>query len=170
MQKSRPVDSTARFVNGLLGTVWGVAFALTLVTAGFAGAHGRDHGPFTTRSVSPVQRLAIEQAWGISVEGIRLTAAGHMLDFRYRVLDPEKAKGKGLIHPKMGLLVIEEKSGTELPVPTMAKVGALKQTRSHLYPDRIYSVLFANLNGTVKAEAIVTVMLGELKIEHLMVE
>lgn len=168
MQKSKPRVGAARFVNRLFGTVWGVAFTLTLVTAGSVGAHGRDHGPFTTRSVSPVQRLAIEQAWGISVEGIRLTAAGHMLDFRYRVLDPEKARG--LIHPKMGLLVIEEKSGTELPVPTMAKVGALKQTRSHLYPDRIYSVLFANLNGMVKADAIVTVMLGELKIEHLLVE
>lgn len=168
MQKSQPAAWTARFANGLLGTVWRVAFSLTFATAGSAGAHGGDHGPFTTRSVSPVQRLAIEQAWGISVEGIRLTAAGHMLDFRYRVLDPGKA-GR-LIHPKMGLLVIEEKSGAELPVPTMAKVGALKQTRSHLHPERTYSVLFANLNGKVKADAVVTVMLGDLRIEHLVVE
>jgi hypothetical protein len=112
--------------------------------------------------------MAIEQVWGISVEGIRLTAAGRMLDFRYRVLDP--TKGRRLIHPKMGLLVIEEKSGTELSVPSIAKVGALKQTRSRLHPDRTYSVLFANLNGQVKPEAIVTVVLGDLKIEHLVVE
>ena len=52
----------------------------------------------------------------------------------------------------------------------MAKVGALKQTRSRLHPDRTYSVLFANLNGQVKPEAIVTVVLGDLKIEHLVVE
>jgi hypothetical protein len=33
----------------------------------------------------------IEDEWGVEVLGIRRTAGGYMLDFRYRVLDAEKA-------------------------------------------------------------------------------
>jgi len=34
---------------------------------------------------------SLEETWGIQIMGSRQTAAGHMIDFRYRVLDPEKA-------------------------------------------------------------------------------
>lgn len=168
MQKNTTGVGTAWVVNGLRRMVGGVAFALTLGTAGFAGAHGGDPGSFTTRSVSPVQRLAIEEQYGVSILGVRMTAAGHMLDFRYRVVDPTKA-GR-LIRPKMGLVLIEQASKAEMSVPVMEKVGALQQTRSHLLPDRTYSVLFANRGGIVKAGSTVSIRFGELTLDNLIVE
>jgi len=91
-----------------------------------------------------------------------------MLDFRYRVLDT--AKARRLIRPKMGLLLIDQATKTEMPVPVMDKVGALKQTRSHLFPDRTYSILFANRGGAVRPGSVVTIQLGEVTLEHLIVE
>jgi hypothetical protein len=124
--------------------------------------------PFTTHSVTEAQRLATEQQYGISILGVRMTAAGHMLDFRYRVLDTTKA-GR-LIRPKMGLALIDQASKTEMPVPVMDKVGALKQTRSHLFPDRTYSVIFANRGGILKAGSKVSIQFGDLTLDNLIVE
>lgn len=124
--------------------------------------------PFTTRSVTEAQRLAVEQQYGVSILGVRMTAAGHMLDFRYRVLDTGKA-GQ-LIRPKMGLALIDQATKVEMPVPVMDKVGALKQTRSHLFPDRTYSVLFANRGGVLKVGSKVSIQFGDLSLDNLMVE
>ena len=168
MQNGKTMAGMTRRKMKIIGAVWGVAVALTLVTVGFAGAHGGDQGPFTTRSVSPVQRLAIEEQYGVSILGVRMTAAGHMLDFRYRVLDTTKA-GR-LIRPKMGLALIDQASKAEMLVPVMEKVGALKQTRSHLFPDRTYSVLFSNRGGVVKPGSTVSIQFGDLTLDNLIVE
>ena len=124
--------------------------------------------PFTTRSITEEQRVAIEQQYGVSILGVRMTAAGHMLDFRYRVLDTSKA-GR-LIRPKMGLALIDQATKAEMSVPVMDKVGALKQTRSHLFPDRTYSVLFSNRAGIVKPGSKVSIQFGELTLDNLIVE
>ena len=124
--------------------------------------------PFTTHSVTEAQRLATEQQYGVSILGVRMTAAGHMLDFRYRVLDTTKA-GR-LIRPKMGLALIDQASKAEMSVPVMDKVGALKQTRSHLFPDRIYSVIFSNRAMIVKPGSKVSIQFGDLKLDNLIVE
>jgi hypothetical protein len=124
--------------------------------------------PFTTHSVTEAQRLATEQQYGVSILGVRMTAAGHMLDFRYRVLDTSKA-GR-LIRPKMGLALIDQATKAEMSVPVMDKVGALKQTRSHLFPDRTYSVLFSNRAGVVKPGSKVSIQFGDLTLDNLIVE
>ncbi len=43
------------------------------------------------RAAAQRRPTAVEETYGIQVEGLRLSAAGSMLDFRYRVLDPQKA-------------------------------------------------------------------------------
>jgi hypothetical protein len=124
--------------------------------------------PFTKHSVTEAQRLATEEQYGVRLLGVRMTAAGHMLDFRYRVMDTTKA-GR-LIRPKMGLALIDQATKAEMPVPVMEKVGPLKQTRSHLFPDRTYSVLFANRGGVVKAGSKVSIQFGDLTLDNLIVE
>jgi hypothetical protein len=84
------------------------------------------------------------------------------------VLDTTKA-GR-LIRPKMGLALVDQATKAEMPVPVMDKVGALKQTRSHLYADRTYSVLFANRGGVVKAGSKVSIQFGDLTLDNLIVE
>jgi len=131
--------------------------------------HGhRSPVPFTTHSVTEAQQLAAEERYGISILGVRMTAAGHMLDFRYRVLDRTKA-GR-LIRPKMGLALVDQKTKVEMAVPVMEKVGALNQTRSHLYEDRTYSVLFSNRGGIVSPGSTVSIQFGDLILDNLIVE
>jgi len=68
-----------------------------LLCAGLVGIalqlSGCATGPDAVGATQAVQeeKPSVETAYGIQVEGLRLTAAGSMLDFRYRVLDAQKA-------------------------------------------------------------------------------
>ena len=33
----------------------------------------------------------MEAQWGIEIKSLRRTAAGHLLDFRFKIIDPAKA-------------------------------------------------------------------------------
>lgn len=102
----------------------------------------------------------------IEVQTVRLTAAGHYVDLRYRVLDPVVARQ--VLGPKVRPRLIDESTGAVMAVPTTAKLGALRQTQAPQKPGRTYFVLFVN-NG-VRPGSRVTAELGTLKIEHLTVE
>jgi len=53
----------------------------------------------------------LEKTWGVKILGVRLSAAGHLLDFRYRVTDPEKAVP--LFHRKTKPYLVDEASGRQ---------------------------------------------------------
>ena len=112
-------------------------------------------------------RSAMEKQWGIKLLPIRLSAEGYMLDFRYRVLDPEKAMP--LFDRKIKPYLIDEASGAVLAVPEPPKVGALRNTRKP-QKDRNYFILFANPGRYVQKGKKVTLVIGDFKAEHLVVE
>lgn len=60
-------------------------FCLTFMTVTFAGS--------TETSPAPEQqkKMAIEKQWGMKFESLRVSANGYLPDFRYRIIDPEKA-------------------------------------------------------------------------------
>ena len=107
-----------------------------------------------------------EERWGIQILGIRLSANGYMLDFRFHVIDPEKAKPLIGRHAKP--YVIDEASGMKLSVPSKPKVGSLRAKGNE--PDRDYFILFSNPNGIAKKGSRVSVMADDFKVEHLIVE
>lgn len=109
---------------------------------------------------------AIEKKWGIEIISIRQTAAGHMLDFRYRVVDPEKAAPLFVRQTKPYL--IDQASGKVLAVPDMPKVGALRSTNTP-QKGRTYWMFFGN-PGVVKAGGKVSVVIGDFRVENLTVE
>jgi len=113
---------------------------------------------------------SLEKKWGIQIHGIRLAAAGYMLDFRYRILDPDKAAP--LVRPKEKAYLIDQASGATFLVPTPPKTGQLRQTVRSGKPkaDRTYFVFFANPGGYVKAGNKVTVVIGDFKAKDLVVE
>jgi len=116
--------------------------------------------------------IGAEDKWGIRLESIRLTAAGYMIDLRYRVTDPETAAP--LLKRGMGIkrYVIVERSGAVLHIPETAKLGALRSAVSvpeMVKKDRIYGALFANPGRHVKQGDRVTVVLGDFKAENLTV-
>jgi hypothetical protein len=103
----------------------------------------------------------------IEVQSVRLTAAGHYLDLRYRVLDP--AAAQAALGPKVRPQLIDEVSGSAMAVPMTAKLGALRQTQATQQPGRTYFVMFVNSSG-VQPGSKVTAELGALRFPHLTVE
>ena len=90
-----------------------------------------------------------------------------MLDFRYRVLDPEKALP--LFDRKIKPHLVDEATGAVFAVPEPPKVGALRSTRKP-QPGKNYFVMFANPGGYVKKNSKVSVVIGDFRAENLVVQ
>jgi len=105
--------------------------------------------------------------WGVEVTSIRLTAHNHMIDFRYRVLDADKAADlfKRQIKPHL----VDQKTGLVLSVPETAKVGPLRNSNTP-QEGRIYWMFFGNAGFLVKPGDKVTVTIGDFRVENLVVE
>jgi hypothetical protein len=121
-------------------------------------------------TAAKAEEITMEEQWGVRIESIRTSAAGNLLDFRYRIIDPDKALP--LVERKNKPYLIDQESGKTLGVPSGAKIGPLRQTVRYGKPkeDRIYFVLFGNPGGFVKPGNKVTVVIGDFRIENLVVE
>ena len=149
-------------------TIYRISAALCLcmaltVTGVFAGT------PEAAPSVDQQKKMSIEEQWGVKIESLRISGAGNLLDFRYRIIDPEKATH--LVDRRNKAYMIDQASGKVLSVPTTAKVGPLRQTVRYGLPkkDRIYFILFGNPH-VMKSGDKVTVVIGDFKAENIVVE
>jgi hypothetical protein len=109
-----------------------------------------------------------EEHWGIQVSGIRLSAAGYMLDFRYRVLDAGKAAP--VLSRRVKPYLVVDANGAKLNVPNTPKLGLLRQVASGANPDRTHFMLFANPGQMVQAGSKVTLVMGDMKVENIVVQ
>lgn len=113
------------------------------------------------RLASQAEELAkAEAALGIKVERLSLTAAGYMLDFRYRVTDVGKAAP--LLDQKVRPYVLTDQQ-TRLEVPQTPTVGTLKQSTKAPQAGQIYFAMIANPGKTLKAGDRVTLVMGDFK-------
>lgn len=103
----------------------------------------------------------------IKIEAVRLTAAGHYIDLRYRVLDATRANE--LLGPGVKPLLINEATGATMGVPMTAKLGPLRQTQATQRPDHLYFVMFLNSAGLTPGSK-VTAQLGGISVPDLTVE
>jgi hypothetical protein len=107
---------------------------------------------------------------GLRITALRLTAAGYMIDLRYRVSDPARAKAF-LADRSKDLFLVDQATGVRLAVPTTPKLGALRQRASaELRTDRDYAVLFANPGRRLQPGAKVTLVAGNMRIRNLSLE
>jgi hypothetical protein len=137
-----------------------VALLLPVLAAAGAAAEPGQTAP-------PDSRAALVSAWGVEVLGIHTSAAGYLLDFRYRVVDPVKAAP--ILDRSVKPFVVAESSGLHLGVPSPPKVGSLRNT-GRPEAGRSYFVLFGNPGKLVKPGELVTVVVGDFKVENLKVE
>ena len=116
-----------------------------------------------------LKKMTMEEQWGVKVESLRTSANGHLLDFRYRIKDPDKALP--LVDRRNKPYLIDQESGKVLSVPNTAKVGPMRSTVRYGKPkdDRVYFVLFGN-PGIVKSGDRVTVVIGDFRAENLTVQ
>ena len=107
---------------------------------------------------------------GVRPVTIRLTAVDYFVDFRYVIVDPEKAKAV-LSRSKQNkeIFLLDQKTGKKFPVP-VTKVGPLRSTTLSPKKGRQYTILFSNTGKSIKKGAKVPVIIGAFKAENLTVE
>jgi hypothetical protein len=134
---------------------------VALATGGLAAAGQPDTATASGRGDDSLER------WGIELKGIRLAAAGMMLDFRYRVVDPQKAAPLFVRQTKP--VLIHEASGVRLMVPRPPTTGPLRNSNTP-QAGRTYFMFFGNPGRFVKPGQKVSVEIGEFKAAHLVVQ
>jgi hypothetical protein len=113
--------------------------------------------------------MAIRDEWGIEPVSLRPSLGGAMLDFRFKVLDAEKAKP--LFDRKVKPYLLDVKTGQALGMPDNTKLGALRAgLRNPPIVGKLYFVLFANGQGTVRRGSQVKVVLGGCTLDNLRVD
>ena len=115
----------------------------------------------------PREKTYMKRQWGVEVLYVRQTSAGYMLEFRYKVLDAEKAKALFKRQTKPILTHVE--SGAKLIVPTPAKTGALRNSNTPL-ADHTYWMFFANPGKLVQPGEHVNIEIGDFLVEGLVVQ
>jgi hypothetical protein len=111
--------------------------------------------------------LYFQRNWGVDIVGVRRVASGSMLRFDYRVVDPSRAAV--LADPRVRPYLIDEATRTALAVPAMEKVGELRQV-APLETRRTYFMIFGNPGGLVKHGGRVSLVVGNLRAEGLVVD
>lgn len=111
---------------------------------------------------------AVTRSLGIEIAGLHLSAGNYMLDFRYKVVDPELAAP--LIDHSLIPYLIHEASGAKFAVPAPTKVGPMRQMPRRLEAGKVYFVFFANPGKYVQRGDRVTIVHGPHRFEHLIVE
>ena len=105
--------------------------------------------------------------WGVDSLAVKSTESGEVIRFTYRVLDAEKAKT--LNDKKNEPALIDPRAGVKLIVPSLEKVGQLRQSAS---PEagKSYWMAFSNKGRLVKRGDRVDVVIGKFRAEGLVVD
>ncbi len=107
---------------------------LTICMAGFCFSVTADE----------LRQIDMQQDWGVEPVHLRLTAGGYMIEFRYKILDVEKARilssRKRTDFPQLQSL----KSKAKLGVPYGPTVGYLKSNRWFHELGKMYIAMFSN--------------------------
>ena len=132
-----------------------VLLAVGVMLISGCASTGGDAPATETAAPSP----SLEEQWGVEVVALRLTGAGYMLDFRYKVIDADKAAE--LFERANKPVLIHNATGARLEVPRPAKTGPLRPTNPP-QAGRVYFMLFSN-PGVVEAGDEVTIEIGDFR-------
>ncbi len=109
-----------------------------------------------------------EAVWGIEAPSVKAVESGLILRFSYRILDPEKAK---VLNDKKFSPVLESpEKGVQLVVPSMEKVGQLRQAPHEIVAGQSYWMAFSNNGRIIKPGDRVDVVIGTFHARALLVE
>jgi len=135
-----------------------------------AAACGRKQRSTPIRpALAPLAAFVPVETCGIRTVSLRPTMGGSMLDFRFKVLNADKARP--LFDRKMKPYLFDASTGTTLGMPEDTKLGALRASlRNPPVAGKLYYVLFANGYGSVKRGRGVDVVMGDCKLEHMVVQ
>ncbi len=144
-----------------------IALLAVLIAASLTGCATSGGGSADTAASAPAAPTA-EAQWGVEITSIRVSAAGHMIDFRYRIVDAERSAP--LFERQTKPYLIDQASGKVLEVLRTAKLGPLRPSNVAPAEGRIYTMIFGNTAGLISAGSKVTVVIGDFRVEDLTVE
>jgi len=143
-----------------------ILFPLSAISADGPTVKTAPLNPSATPAAAPADTTL--QKYGIEIKSLTLTANGHMLDLRYRVKEPEKAKP--FLNPEIKPYLIDSKRNMKLSVPITPKIGSLRQKTRTPEAGREYFMLFNNPGMRIRPENRVTLVVGDIKIEDIVVK
>jgi len=90
-----------------------------------------------------------------------LSGNGSLIDVRYWLSRPDK------INPQAKIYLIHPETGTRLGIMNLAKIGPVKT--NHTERTETGMVLFRNSNNLIKSGSQVSFILGEQKVDHILI-
>jgi hypothetical protein len=117
--------------------------------------------------LSPRARDHYQLIWGVDSFVVKTAESGQMVRFTYRVVNAKRAAAVN--DKKATPYLIDEGAHVKLVVPTMDKVGQLRQSST---PDvgKSYWMVFSNKGGFVKRGDRVSVEIGKFRVDGLVVQ
>lgn len=111
----------------------------------------------------------LEKKFGIKAVSLHISGAGRFLDFRYKVIDAEKAKP--LFNTTIKPYIFDPSIRMAVAMPEDTKLGALRASvKNPPVSGKQYYVLFENPLGAIKTGKRVTVAIGDFKINNFRVD
>jgi hypothetical protein len=123
--------------------------------------------PYNASVVSMHARDYYQSHWGVDSLVVKSLPADQLIRFSYRVVDP--AKAAALAAKEASPQLFDEKSHVSLVVPTMDKIGQLRQSGP---PEagKTYWMVFSNKGNLVRPGHRVGVLIGPFRATGLAVQ
>src|SRR5215470_13320960 len=155
--------------TALLSSAMGQSTKPTDPAPASSGQSAPASSPGPSRYHQSVPRRALQyysMVWGVDSLDVKWTESGEVIRFTYRVLDPMKAAV--LNDNKFEPSLIDPDAGVKLVVPSLEKVGKLRQS-STPEAGKSYWMAFSNKGRYVKKGHRVDVVIGTFRAEGLVV-
>lgn len=139
-----------------------VAIVLALAVTGFLVVRSMLPSTADVRSgTEAVNAQEFAARTGITVSLLGVTAGGGMIEFRYQVVDPDKASR--LVHDDAvrPILVVEDTGAT------LVMSSRPHGHKAELKLGGTYFFLLANANNAVRKGSRVTIVVGDVRLEHV---
>jgi hypothetical protein len=122
--------------------------------------------PYRATGFSNYARDFYRLTWGVDSFSVTSVESGQMIRFSYRVTDAQKAKA--LNDKKSSPSLLDEQAHVKLVVPSLEKVGELRQSAT---PEggKAYWMVFSNKGRFVKPGDRVSVVIGKFRADGLVV-
>ncbi|MFQ5509428.1 MAG: hypothetical protein ACE5FN_08825 [Leptospirillia bacterium] len=115
-------------------------------------------------ATGPSGMAELAENFGIELLTLRLTSGGHLVDLRYKVVDPEQASKVMRVASDVPIYLVDKTSGGVAEIPN-TMLGKLKVKTAKSRMDRIYYVLFKNPDLAITAGGDVEVHIGDVVVD-----
>jgi len=108
---------------------------------------------------TPASASLIEATWGVQIKQVGVTADGGLIDLRLIIIDPDKAGPLFSLDNRPRLYAEESgKLVDSLMHPPHAQEFA---------PGQVHYLLYNNTGGAIQRGMLVSIVLGDLRLEHI---